>query len=222
MIKIGFFTIVVSLFDQAMGLGLRAFIADKANVEGVGLFTAANTIATMYLSVVLGALASDYYPKLSSIHQDNEKLHTTVNSQLYIVLLLASPIIIGMVGFADIAIRLLYSAKFIGAVSILKWQIIGDFFKIISWPCGFVFLAKGYGKLYVSYSISYTIIYISIVYFGWDYLGFVGIGLAFFIAQFMSVLFTYIYSYYKFGIHINKSNLYVIGVFSLLDRKSVV
>lgn len=216
MIRIGFFTIVVSVFDQMAGLGLRAFIGDKTNVEGVGLFTAANTIATMYLSIVLGAMASDYYPKLSSIHDDNKKLDEAVNSQLYIVLLLASPIIIGMVGFADIAIRLLYSAKFIGAVAILKWQVLGDFFKIISWPCGFVFLAKGHGKLYMTYSISYTIIYMSIVYFGWDYLGFVGIGLSFFIAQLVSVLFTYIYSYNKFGIHISKSNLKVIAVFILL------
>jgi PST family polysaccharide transporter len=121
-----------------------------------------------------------------------------------------------MVGFADIAIRLLYSAKFIGAVAILKWQVLGDFFKIISWPCGFVFLAKGHGKLYMSYSISYTIIYMVIVYFGWDYFGFVGIGLSFFIAQLVSVLFTYIYSYNKFGIHVTKSNLKVITVFILL------
>jgi len=216
MIAIGLFTIVVSVFDQIMGLGLRAFIAKKSSVEGVGLYTAANTIATMYLTIVLGAMASDYYPKLSSMHEDNEKLHKTVNSQLYIVLLLASPIIIGMVGFADFAIRLLYSDKFIGAIAILKWQILGDFFKIISWPCGFVFLAKGHGKLYVFYSISYTIIYMSIVYIGWDYLGFFGIGFSFFISQFLSVMFTYIYSHKKFGIHITASNFKVIAIFLFL------
>lgn len=216
MIKLGIFTIFVSVFDQVMGLGLRAFIANKTGVEGVGLYTAANTIATMYLSIVLGAMASDYYPKLSSIHTDNPKLQQAVNSQLYIVLLLASPIIIGMVGFADTAIGLLYSTKFIGAASILKWQIVGDFFKIISWPCGFVFLAKGRSKLYVSYSISYTIIYMLIVYFGWDFLGFIGIGLSFFISQLLAVIFTYTFSYAKFGIYISYSNFKVISVFMVL------
>ena len=213
MIKLGIFSIVVSVFDQLMGLGLRGFIAGKTNVEGVGLYTAANTIATMYLSIVLGAMASDYYPKLSAIHSDNRKLHETVNSQLYIVLLLASPIIIGMVGFADIAIRLLYSDKFYGAVAILKWQVVGDFFKIISWPCGFVFLAKGYSKLYVVYSVSYTIIYMLAVFFGWEFLGFVSIGVSFCIAQVLSMLFTYVYSFKKFGIYIDPKNYYVIGVF---------
>lgn len=216
MIRIGLFTIVVSIFDQIFGLGMRAFIADKSGIGGVGLFTAANTIATMYLSIVLSSMASDYYPKLSAIHEDNNKLTEAVNAQLYIVLLLASPIIIGMVGFADLAIKILYSSKFMGAVLVLKWQVIGDFFKIISWPCGFVFLAKGLGKLYVFISISYTIIYMGIVYFGWDYLGFLGIGLSFFIAQFLSMTFTYFYSNIKYKIVISYSNLKVIAVFSVL------
>lgn len=216
MIRIGLFTIIVSIFDQFAALGLRAFIADKSGIDGVGLFTAANTIATMYLSIVLSSMASDYYPKLSSIHDDDIKLGESVNTQLYIVLLLASPIIIGMVGFADIAIKILYSNKFIGAVAVLKWQVVGDFFKIIAWPCGFVFLAKGLGKLYVFFSISYTIIYMAIVYLGWNYFGFLGIGLSFFIAQFLSMLFTYFYSNHKFGITINKSNLKVIVVFIIL------
>jgi PST family polysaccharide transporter len=215
MIKIGVFTIIVSVFDQLMSLALRGFISDKVGVDGVGLFTAANTIATMYLSIVLGAMAGDYYPKLSSIHDDNKKLHRAVNTQLYIVLLLGSPIIIGMVGFADIAIGLLYSSKFLGAVAILKWQVMGDFFKIISWACGYVFLAKGLGKLYILFSISYTIIYMGIIYIGWDYYGFFGIGLSFFIAQFFAMLFTYLYSYVKFGIYISINNIKVISIVSV-------
>lgn len=216
MIKIGFFTIIVSVFDQLVALALRGFLSNKSGIEGVGLFTAANTIATMYLSIVLNSMASDYYPKLSSIHKDNDKIREAVNSQLFIVLLLASPIIIGMVGFADVAINILYSNKFSGAVSVLKWQVIGDFFKIIAWPLGFVFLAKGLGKLYVFTSISYTIIYIGFVYFGWDYLGFLSIGLSFCIAQFLSMLFTCIYCYNIYHIKITQNNLKIIFVFSFL------
>lgn len=216
MIRIGLFTIIVSVFDQIMSLGLRAFIANKVGVDGVGLFTAANTIATMYLSIVLGSIGSDYYPKLASIHDDNNNLHKSVNTQLYIILLLASPIIVGMIGFGDVAIQLLYSDKFIGAIDILKWQILGDFFKIIAWPCGFVFLAKGMGNLYIFFSLSYTVIYMAIIYFGWDYFGFFSIGMSFFIAQFFSLLFTYSYSYNKFGIYITKNNIKVIIFVTLI------
>jgi len=212
MIRIGIFTILVSAFDQLMSLLLRGFISDKVGVEGVGLFTAANTIATMYLSIVLGAMAGDYYPKLASIHDDNKKLNLAVNTQLYIVLLLGSPIIIGMVGFADIAVKVLYSSKFMGSVAILKWQVMGDFFKIIAWACGYVFLAKGLGKLYVFFSISYTLIYLALIYLSWDFYGFFSVGLSFFISQFLAMLFTYLYSYLRFGINISIKNIKVIFI----------
>ncbi|WP_369014297.1 oligosaccharide flippase family protein [Flavobacterium anhuiense] len=215
MIRIGIFTILVSAFDQLMSLLLRGFISDKVGVEGVGLFTAANTIATMYLSIVLGAMAGDYYPKLASIHDDNKRLNLAVNTQLYIVLLLGSPIIIGMVGFADIAVKILYSTKFMGSVAILKWQVMGDFFKIIAWACGYVFLAKGLGKLYVFFSISYTLAYLALIYLSWDFYGFFSIGLSFFISQFLAMLFTYLYSYFRFGINISSKNSKVIIIMSV-------
>lgn len=216
MIRIGFFTIIVSIVEQIVSLGLRAFLSDKSGIDGVGLFTAANTIATMYLSIVLNSMASDYYPKLSSIHDDNYKLSSAVNNQLYIVLLLASPIIIGMVGFAELAIKILYSSKFLGAVSVLKWQIVGDFFKIIAWPFGFVFLAKGLGKLFVFTNVSYTIIYIACVYLSWDKFGFLSIGLSFFIAQFFLMVFICLYSNLRFGINISSKNVKVIVVMFIL------
>ncbi|MDY0987392.1 colanic acid exporter [Flavobacterium sp. ACN2] len=216
MIRIGFFTIIVSIVEQFVSLGLRAFLSNKSGIDGVGLFTAANTIATMYLSIVLNSMASDYYPKLSSIHDDNHKLGATVNNQLYIVLLLASPIIIGMVGFAEVAIKILYSSKFLGAVSVLKWQIIGDFFKIIAWPFGFVFLAKGLGKLFVFSNVSYTIIYIASVYLSWDKFGFLSIGLSFFIAQFFLMVFICLYSNFRFGINISSKNIKVVIVMFFL------
>jgi O-antigen/teichoic acid export membrane protein len=218
MITIGAFTIFVSVFDQLMSLGLRAFISQKSGIEGVGLLTAATTIAGFYLNVVLTSIGTDYYPKVAAIHDDNEALNRSVNSQLYIILLLASPLIIGMVGFGDVVINLLYSSKFEAAVPILKWQILGDFFKIISWPCSYIFLAKGLGKLYVGYSVTYTILNMAIIYFGWPYMGFLGIGISFFIAQFCAVTFTYIYSYYKFKISIGKSNvrLIILGAVTLI------
>ncbi|MFV8270533.1 O-antigen translocase [Flavobacterium sp. GT2N3] len=216
MIQLGFFTIVVSVFDQMLSLILRAFISDKAGVDGVGLFTAATTIATMYLTIVLSSLGSDYYPKLAAINSDNAALNKSVNAQLQIVLLLACPFIAGMVCFSELVIRVLYTKEFLKANEVLKWQVLGDFFKIIAWPCGYVILAKGLGKLYIGYSISYTLIYVGIIYFGWSILGFFGIGISFFVSQFLGLVFLYVYSYFKFNIQINAANQKVIATTSSL------
>jgi len=44
---------------------------------------------------------------------------------------------------------LLYSAEFGPAVSILRWQILGDVLKIVSWPLGFIILAAGDGRTFM-------------------------------------------------------------------------
>lgn len=211
MVKIGFFTIIVSVFDQLMSLVLRTFISRKLGVEGVGLFTAANTIATLYLSLILSSMASDFYPKIAAIHKKNREVGISVNNQLFIVLLLSSPIIVCMVAFGDLAMGLFYSSRFEKAVDILKWQILGDFFKIIAWPFGYVFLAKGLGKIYVSLNIGYMILYTSIIFLGWNYMGFLGVGIAFFIAQFCSLIFVIFYSFLKFNMVISKQNFKIIA-----------
>ena len=219
MIKVGFFIVIVSVFDQVMSILLRSFITDRSNTDGLGLFTAATTIAGMYLTIVLTSLSSDYLPKLAAL-TENKAISNAVNLQLNIIVLLASPIIIGMVGFSDLMLKILYSNDFVGANRILQWQILGDFFKIISWPCGFIFLAKGFGKQYTVYSISYSILYFVIIILGWDYVGFSIIGISFFIAQLAGLVFTYTYFYHKFQLKISYSNLRIILIMGVLISSS--
>ena len=54
-----------------------------------------------------------------------------------------------MLGLAPWVIRLLYSAAFDPAIEILRWQLLGDIFKVMSWPLGFVLLAAGAGKTFI-------------------------------------------------------------------------
>ncbi len=221
MIKVGFFIVLVSVFDQFMNLILRSFITDQTSTEGLGLYTAATTIAGMYLTVVLTSLSSDYLPKLAALNT-NVEINEAVNLQVNIIVLLASPLIIGMVGFSDVVLNILYSKQFYGAIEILQWQIIGDFFKIIAWPCGFIFLAKGFGKLYTGYSIGYSLIYLLIIILGWDYFGFKIIGFAFFISQLAALVFVYSFFYRKYGLTINTANTKLISVMALLLTLSFI
>lgn len=215
MIKVGFFIVIVSVFDQLMNILLRSFITDHSDANGLGLFTAATTIAGMYLTIVLSSLSSDYLPKLAAL-TENKAISDAVNLQLNIIVLLASPIIIGMVGFSDVMLKILYSKDFVGANEILQWQILGDFFKIISWPCGFIFLAKGFGKQYTAYSISYSLLYFVIIILGWDFMGFSIIGISFFLAQLAGLVFTYTYFYRKFQLKISNSNSRIIMIMCVL------
>lgn len=207
MIQIGFFTVIVALFDQIVGLYLKSYLTEQGGIEVVGYFTTAFTIGSVYLSLVMGAVGAEYYPRLSAIQHDNVKINEALNVQLNIVLILAVPLVISMLVFGKYVILIMYSKDFLEALPLLQYYLLGDICKIISWPCGFIILAKGMGKVYIWSSIIYTVLYTGFILLFYPIYGLQIIGISFFIMQFLSALFYYVFVYVNFKIKISRKNL---------------
>jgi antigen flippase len=45
--------------------------------------------------------------------------------------------------FAPLLMKILYSSEFLPSAALLPWFVLGIFFKVISWPMGFILVAKG-------------------------------------------------------------------------------
>jgi PST family polysaccharide transporter len=63
-------------------------------------------------------------------------------------MLLSAPVFIAMMAMAPLVIHLLYTSSFTPAIEVLRWQVLGDVLKVVSWPLGFLILAAGDGKTY--------------------------------------------------------------------------
>jgi len=135
----------------------------------------------LYIGVILTAMGADFYPRLTVVAQDNEACNRLVNEQTEVGLLVAVPGVIATLGFAPFIIEIFYSSKFLIAVEILRWQILGVFLRVSCWPLGFILLAKGNGKLFViSESIS-NMVHVFLIWMGISIFGLVGTGIAFFV-----------------------------------------
>src|ERR1019366_2843077 len=106
------------------------------------------TISMQYVTFVLTAMGTDYYPRLTGVIHDHEAAGRLVNEQAEIATLLSAPVFIAMMATAPWVIHLLYAASFTPAIEILRWQVLGDVFKVASWPLGFLILAAGDGKTF--------------------------------------------------------------------------
>ena len=82
------------------------------------------------------------------MHDKTATIHL-INHQTEIALLLAGPVFLAMMALAPWVIRLLYTASFLPAVEVLRWQILSDVLKIAAWCLGFLFLALGDGKTFL-------------------------------------------------------------------------
>lgn len=148
LLRLGIPFMGAGLVGALVQLWIRVEVGNTLGAESLGHFQAAWTISMQYIGFVLGAMAADYYPRLTGVIHDHKAATRLVNEQTEIALLLSAPVFIAMIGLAPWVIHLLYSAEFTPAVEVLRWQILGDVLKVASWPLGFVLLAAGAGKTY--------------------------------------------------------------------------
>jgi len=179
MVSLGAYLMVTSVAGSLTALTVRSIIANDLGVNAAGQFQAAHAISGQYLGLVLGAMAADYYPRLTSSVGSTGQLNLTVNDQLEVALLLVAPFVLAVVALAPWALTLLYSADFQVASGILRWQILGDVLKVASWATAFLMLAASDGKLYLFTELTTHAIYLGGLYLLLPVFGLEAAGLAF-------------------------------------------
>lgn len=143
LVALGSTVMLTALLAQGTQFGARVWLLSTLGPEANGQFQAAWTISIGYMSLVLYAMAADYYPRLVAAQGQPDELSLTINQQLKVALLLIAPVAVALMAFAPMAARLLYSAEFSATATILRWQLMGDILKAVSWAFGFVLLAAG-------------------------------------------------------------------------------
>jgi PST family polysaccharide transporter len=157
----------------------RTLIQRELGLDALGQFQASWAIGMTYLSFVLGAMGTDYYPRVTAAIEDEETATRLANEQTEVALLLCAPPILAMLGFAPWVVNLLYSNAFASAAEVLRWQLLGDVFKILSWPLGFVILARGAGKTFVGIESLGMAVFLLGIYVGMPFFDVVAAGMSF-------------------------------------------
>lgn len=168
-------------------LVVRSMVQQQLGTDSLGYFQAAWAISMTYVGFVLSAMGTDYYPRLTAAIHDQEKARRLVNEQAHVAILLAGPVLVAMLALAPWVIHLLYTEKFGPAVNILRWQILGDVLKILSWPMGFIILACGKGTVFMIKEVAVMGVFVVCT---WGLLPLIGLnatGLAFFIMYIVNV-----------------------------------
>jgi enterobacterial common antigen flippase len=169
MVKLGMVSVYNGLGTVFTAYLLRIFISKDLGIEAVGLFQAAWGITMIYLQMIFSSMGSDYYPRLIALKFQDKSMVKEINEQLTIALLIASPIIVGFVGFCSIIVQILYSGKFNGAVPILEWQLAATPLRVLSWAIAFTFLAKDKNKLFAFTETLFQVILVSSIIGLWSF-----------------------------------------------------
>lgn len=167
------------LLAAAVALATRALILRSYGTEGNGFYQSAWGISGMFAGFIISAMSTDFYPRLTAVAKDNAELNRLVNEQIEIGVLLALPGLLATMVFSPLVINIFYSAKFIAAVPLLPWFVLGITGRIVSWPIGMILLAKAETRWFAFTESIFWTIQITLTYLCIKWFGLVGAAVAF-------------------------------------------
>jgi PST family polysaccharide transporter len=115
-----------------------------------------------------------------------------VNEQAQVSLLMAAAGVMATLTFSPLVLTLFYSPKFYEAADVLRWLCLGMTLRIISWPLGFILLAKGAQTIFFWSDLAWTAIYLGLSSVCINFFGLNGAGIAFFGSYVFHALINYL------------------------------
>ena len=139
-------------------LFIRNMIVEKYAIQEAGIWDAVNRLSSFYMIFFSSGLSLYYMPKLASIHTEIEfktelKSYFKVFVPLFLVMLIVIYIAKGII------LKLAFTPDFSKVESVLIWQLLGDFFRIMTLAFGFQILVKTMMKRYFLVEIVFNSMY---------------------------------------------------------------
>jgi len=188
LLKLGSAFMASGLLMMGSAYVVRIFITRKLGVDSTGLYQSAWTLGGLYLGFILQAMGADFYPRLTAVANNNLASNRLVNEQARVGMLLGVPGVLGTLTFAPLVISLFYSAEFEAAVPVLRWICLGAAVRVVSWPIGFIVIAKNRRALFFWTELVWTLVHLGLAWVLVDKFGLPGAGMAFFGAYLVHAL----------------------------------
>jgi O-antigen/teichoic acid export membrane protein len=199
MAKLGVSMTIAGFVASLSAYILNAFISNKGGVEQVGLYNAGWGVVGQYTAIIFAAMATDYFPRLSAVQADNDKVKKLVNQQVESALLIVSPLLVLLIVLMPIVVRILYTPAFLPVVMFAILTVLGIPFKAVSWAMGYVYLARGDGKLFLTMEIISGSVILALNLLFYHLYGLNGLGISFIITYLLGVIFSYLVLRWKYA-----------------------
>lgn len=180
LLKLGLAFMASGFLMMGAAYVIKMIVLRSVGLEAAGLYQSAWTLGGLYVGFILQAMGADFYPRLVGVAKNDQECNRLVNEQAHVSLLLAGPGVIATLVFAPLIISLFYTAKFTAAVEVLRWICLGIALRVITWPMGFIIVAKNRQIIFIVAELAWTIANVGLTWLCVKRFGLNGAGIAFF------------------------------------------
>jgi O-antigen/teichoic acid export membrane protein len=176
---LAFPSLLVGLIGLTSVLIVRLMVVEKYGLDGAGYFDAAWTISAMYLAIFLSAMQSYLLPSMSAGAEVG--VNNLLTQSLRLIIIFSVPLIVFTIVCKPILLGTLYSSEFHLALDVLRWTLLGDYFRVSGWILATYFLARHHMTAYLVHEALWNLVFIIIA--NWLLQsGLAGVGKAYLIA----------------------------------------
>lgn len=199
MVRLGVAFVIAGAIGSGAEMLVRSYLNVTADLDIVGFYNAGFMLTMTYGSMVFSAMETDFFPRLSAVNADRQLSNQTVNRQIEVSLLIISPMLLALIFGAPIIIPLLFSNEFLPVVPMIRITALALYLRAIKLPICYMPLAKGEAKTYMLVEVSYYVVMVVSVYFGFKWWGLEGTGIALLIAAMFEFLLIMVLTFFRYG-----------------------
>lgn len=180
--RLGGYLVLGTALGTVTMLAIRSFLVERAGMDAAGLFQAVWAVTNVCLMLVLRGMGGDFYPRLCGIIHQRVAGQRLIREQTHVALLLITPLAVAVLLLSPVILLSLYSSDFLHATDLLRWQVLGAFLKVASYPMAFILLAKGRGREYLLGEFLFFALYYGGTQCFFPYLGLSAVGVGYVIS----------------------------------------
>ena len=203
MVRLGVAFTLTGIIGSGAEMLIRSWLNVTADLDVLGLYNAGYMITITYAGMVFSAMETDYFPRLSAVNADVEATNETVNKQMEVSLLIAAPMLVGLIVFLPVLIPLFFSSKFVPVVAMTQVAVLAMFFKAITLPAAYITLARGYSVMFLLLESAYFVVFVLLIIFGFERWGLLGTGIAITLANIFDFVMIHAVARWRYGYKIS-------------------
>jgi antigen flippase len=191
LLSLGFAFMTSGIVMMGAAYAVRTLLLRMEGAEAAGLYQAGWTLGGLYVGFILQAMAADFYPRLVGVIEDHARCNAMVNEQAHVGVLLAGPGVVATLTLAPLVLNLFYSTSFTAATDVLRWVCLGIALRVLTWPMGFIIVAKNRQLIFIGAEVAWAVVNIGLTWALITLFGLTGAGMAFFISYLFHGLMIY-------------------------------
>lgn len=188
MIRLGIPFVLASIAKSAVGVIVPSFLLKMDSFAEVALYQWGYALMITYAGMAFAVIDTDFFPRLSSVHADCERMNVLINKQMNVCVLVIAPCLSLLVLLMPFVILTLSTGQFLPVHGMAVCAAFYTFFKALSLPLAYIPLAKGDSVLFMCMEVAFALIVLPLVvvlYLTW---GLTGTGVALSLANLLELL----------------------------------